>query len=312
MKKLLLSISLILFCCNFSFSDEMKFVILTSNGDVSLIRNLNIFAVKTGEKIYDNDKLKVGKKSYLNLVYKDGKTLEIKTAGTYNITKLITMVNSKKNSSAKKFSNYILAEFAKSVDDLGNMRVTGAVERLIKTSIDYCTPPNTSIMDPVVTLTWYSVPGNSYTLKLTDLSANVLYSTELNDTSMTVNLQQLNLSRDNNYKWFVKDNKREKALIDTCRFYWLSQSKADSIKKSVKKLLTDLDKLDHSIKQTILASFYFGNRLYIDMVQAYERAIELSPDNDTYKSLYLSALNRIGLTRKAASFKSQQKVMSRL
>ena len=241
------------------------------------------------------------------LVYKDGKTLEIKSAGTYNTSKLVTMVNSKKNSSAKKFTNFVLAEFVKSVDDLGNMKVTGAVERLIKASIDYCTPPNTNIADPVITFNWFSVTGNSYTLKLTDISGNVLYSTELNDTSLTLNLQQLNLSRGNSYKWFVKDNKREKALTDTCRFYWLPQTTADSIKKSVKNLLIDFDKLDHSIKQTILASFYSNKKLYVDMLQAYERAIELSPENDTYKKLYLSALNKIGLERMAASFKSNKK-----
>lgn len=296
-----------LLCYNFSFCDELKFIVLTANGTITLTRDSKSLPVKAGEKICDNDKIKVEKKAYLDLVYKDGKTLEIKAAGTYNTAKLITLVNSKKNSSAKKFSNFVLAEFVKSVDDLGNMKVTGAVERIIKASIDYGTPPNTNIIDPVITLKWFAVKGNSYTLKLTDFSGNVLYSNELSDTTITLNLQQLNLSRDNGYKWYVKDNKREKALTDTCRFYWLSQIKADSIKKSADNLLKDFDKLDHSIKQTFLASLYSGNKLYIDMLKAYERAIELSPENDTYKKLYLAALNKTGLKRMAASFQSKQK-----
>jgi hypothetical protein len=303
MKKILLSIAAVLLCYNLLFCQEVKFIALTINGSVTLSRNNNVITLKTGEKIFDKDKVKVGKKSYLNLVYKDGKTLEIKSAGTYTGSKLITMVNSKKNSSAKKFSNFVLAGFVKSVDDLGNMKATGAVERLIKSSIDYCTPPNTNIMEPVITLNWFGVAGNSYTLKLTDLAGNVLYSTELNDTTLTLNLQQLNLSRSNSYKWVVKDNKRPKALTDTCRFYWLSQSSSDSIKISAKKLLADLTKLDHSIKQVLLASFYSGNKLYIDMIQAYERAIELSPENETYKNLYFSSLNKIGLGRLANVYK---------
>ena len=305
MKKLLLPLFIILFCCSFSFCEEIRFIVLTVNGNVSLIRDTNVTVVKAGDKISDNDKLKVGKKSYIDVAYKDGKTLEIKSAGTYNTSRLIAIVNSKKNSSAKKFSRFVLAEFVKLLTYLGNMKVTGAVERLINASIDYCTPPNTNIIDPVITFNWFAVPGNSYTLKLTDISGNVLYLTELNDTSLTIDLQQLNISKDDHYKWFVKDNKREKALTDTCRFYWLSQVKADSIKKSVKNLLVDFDKLDHSIKQTLLASFYSKNKLYVDMLQAYERAIELSPENDTYKKLYQAALKRIGLERMAASFKSQ-------
>jgi len=307
MKKIFFTLVLIIIYYNVSICGEVKFLVLTANGSVTLIRNSNSAAVKSGDKIYDSDKIKVGKKSYLNLVYMDGKTLEIKSAGTYGASKLITMVNSKKNTSAQKFSKFVLAEFVKSVDDLGNMKVTGAVERIVKASIDYCTPVNTNVFEPVVTFSWFSVPGNSYTINLADISGNVIYSKELNDTSVTLDLQQLNLSRSASYKWFVKDNKKEKALTDTCRFYWVASASADSIKISENKLLKDFSKVDHSIRQTILASFYSDNRLYIDMLQAYQRAMELSPENDTIKRLYYLALNKSGLSRMASSFKNQLK-----
>lgn len=305
MKKLFFTLALIVLYYNVSICGDMKFIILTANGSITLTRNSNATVAKVGEKIFDNDKLKVGKKSYLNLAYQDGKTLEIKSAGSYNTSKLITMVNSKKNSSAKKFSSYVLAQFVKSVDDLGDMKVTGSVERAVKPSIDYGTPYNTNILDPVVTLCWYPVSGNSYTVKLTDVSGNVLYSKQLSDTSITLNLQELNLSRDKSYKWSIKNNKKEKAITDTSKFHWLAQGTADSIKKSAGKLLKDIDKLDHSIKQTLLASFYSDNKLYIDMLEAYQRAIVLSPDNKTIKLLYYNALNKTGLTRTASSIKNQ-------
>jgi hypothetical protein len=250
--------------------------------------------------------LKVGKYSYIDLVYKDGKTLEIQSPGTYNTSKLINMAASKKNTSAGKLNNIVLAEFVKSVDELDYIKVGGAKGRRIQASIEYCTPPYTNILDQVITFNWFAVKDNFYTFKLTDLSGNILYTSELSDTSLTLNLQQLDLARDNSYKWFVKDNKAEDALTDTCRFYWLSQSAADSIKKSVEKLLIDFDKLDHSIKQSLLASFYAKNKLYIDMLHAYERAIELSPEIDTYKKLYLEALENLGLERMAEAFRSRQ------
>ncbi|MGA7720381.1 MAG: hypothetical protein WCA84_04315 [Ignavibacteriaceae bacterium] len=306
MKKHLLLLTLMLFCCNLSFSQGIKFIVLTSNGDISLIRNSIITTVKAGVNIIDKDKLKVGKYSYIDLVYKDGRTLEITSAGTYSSSKLITMADKKKNSSSAKFGKFVLAEFVKSINDLNNMKVAGAVERLIKAPIDYCTPPNTNILDPIVTFTWFADKDNSYTFRLTDISGNVLYSSEITDTSITLNLQQLDLSRDNSYKWFVKDNKRENAITDTCRFYWLSQTAADSIKKSVGKLLVDFNEYDHSIKQTLLASFYSRNKLYIDMLQAYERAMVLAPENDIFKKLYLEALNNLGLDRMAEIFRSRQ------
>ena len=96
MKKHLLLLTLMLFCCNLSFSQGIKFIVLTSNGDISLIRNSIITTVKAGVNIIDKDKLKVGKYSYIDLVYKDGRTLEITSAGTYSSSKLITMADKKR------------------------------------------------------------------------------------------------------------------------------------------------------------------------------------------------------------------------
>jgi tetratricopeptide (TPR) repeat protein len=306
MKKLILLISISLFYCNLIFCQGIKFIVLNSTGDISLIRNTIEKTVKVGEIIFDKDKLKVGKYSYANLVYKDGTTLAIRSAGTYNTTKLIKMIASKRNDSARKLNKLVLAEFVKSVDALDNIMVGGSSESIIEASIEYCTPTHTYILDQVITFNWFAVKDNNYTFRLTDFSGNTLYSSELSDTSITLNLQQLNLARDNIYKWYVKDNKSEDALTDTCRFYWLSQPAADSIKKSVERLLADFDKFDHSIKQALLASFYAQNKLYIDMLQAYERAIELSPEIDIYKRLYIEALENLGLERMAEAFRSKQ------
>jgi hypothetical protein len=115
----------------------------------------------------------------------------------------------------------------------------------------------------------------------------------------------LGLVRDNCYKWYVKSSNTEDELPDTCKFYWLSQFAADSIKKSAGNLIVDFDYLDHSLIQTLLASFYSKNKLYIDMLHAYERAIELSPENDIYQKLYLKALENLGLERMAEVFRSR-------
>jgi hypothetical protein len=272
---------------------------------VSIIRNNALTPVKAGERIFNSDKVKVNKKGYLGLVYKDGKTLEVKTAGNYPCSKLVSLVSSKKNSSAKKFTNFVLAEFVKSVDDLSNMKVTGAVERLTPPSIEYGTPENTNILDPLITFTWFSTNNKDYEFRLLNSLDSVIYSTVIPDTSLTLNLTQLNAARDNNYKWFVKVAGKKKAIVDTCRFYYIDQSGAAKIKDSVKILIGQTSNLDHSMRQTILASFYSNNQFYLDMLYAYERAIQLSPDNDIYKKLYVLALDKIGLKRSALAAKAQ-------
>lgn len=305
MKKIYYSFVFASILFNYSFCQDVKFVVLSETGSVSIIRNNALTPVKAGERIFNSDKVKVNKKGYLGLVYKDGKTLEVKTAGNYPCSKLVSLVSSKKNSSAKKFTNFVLAEFVKSVDDLSNMKVTGAVERLTPPSIEYGTPENTNILDPLITFTWFSTNNKDYEFRLLNSLDSVIYSTVIPDTSLTLNLTQLNAARDNNYKWFVKVAGKKKAIVDTCRFYYIDQSGAAKIKDSVKILIGQTSNLDHSMRQTILASFYSNNQFYLDMLYAYERAIQLSPDNDIYKKLYVLALDKIGLKRSALAAKAQ-------
>ncbi len=305
MKRIILFIAVITFACGSSFSQNAKFVVLTVKGSVTLQRNNKASSIKAGEKIYDNDNVKIGKKSYLDLVYKNGKTIEVKSAGLYSTAKLIKIANSSRSTSTKKFADFVLAEFAKSVDDINNMKVTGSVERLIKPAIDYASPYNTDILNQVVTFKWYSISSGSYVFSIANSSGKVVYTQNISDTLINLNLQNIKLAQGNNYKWFVSDAKKPKALIDTCRFFLLSKNNAKSIKDTINILMKSWKNYDQSIKQALLASFYYNHKLYIDMLQAYEKAIELSPDNLTYKKLYVLGLDKVGLKRKAEELNKQ-------
>ena len=299
MKKIITLLAFVIFTFGFAFPQELQFVVLTVKGSVSLYSGAKAIPVRTGEKIFTNNKVKVGKKSYLNLVYMDGKTLEVKSPGTYDTGNLIRQVNSKKNSSTKKFTNFVLAEFVKSVDDLGNMKVTGSVERLIKFPIDYAIPNGTNIFNPAVTFKWFSSAKKSYVFKLADNSGTILYTKELEDTSETINLLQLKLKSGEIYKWFVSEGGKEKSFTDTSSFYLMPKHIVSFIKDSINILNKELRNLDPPTKQILLASFFANNGLYIDMMDAYEKAIKLSPDNVIYKKLYAAALYKAGLKRKA-------------
>ena len=293
------------------FCQQAKFVVLTVKGRVTLERNYRAYPIKAGNKLFENDKVKLNKKCYLDIVYTDGRTIELKTAGTYPVYKLVKMAKESRTSSSKKFANYVLAQFAKSVDDINNMKVTGSVERLVKPAIDYATPPLTDILDPVVTFNWFSIPSKSYVFSIVNSKGDVVDSENISDTLITVNLQKLKLKRDSNYKWLVKDASKTKALNDTCKFFWLSQREAKSIKDTVNILLKLWKNYDQPVKQALLASYYFNHKLYVDMLEANKRAMELSPGDDTYKKLYIMALDKAGLKQMAANLdKKPDKMMN--
>ncbi len=304
MKKLFLLITII-FLYNLSYCQEIKFIALTAKGKITLTRGTKILTVKPGEKIYDNDKIRLNKNTYLDLVYKDGRTLELKKVGTYDYKNLVSILNSNKSSTTKKFTKYVLAQFVQSVDDIGNMKVTGSVERLIKFPIDYCTPSNTDIYEDIATFSWYPTLKKSYIFSIVDNAGKVIFSKQLNDTSISINFKKNKLTRGDNYKWFLTEAGKNKSLTDTSHFYWLPQSKATLIKDSVNILMKDFRNIDNSLKQTLLASFYNNHKLYIDMLAAYEKAIHYSPKDITYKKLYIQALNNVGLKRKAEALFKQ-------
>ncbi len=301
MKKGILIFAVFLLSHNLTFCQDAKFITLTVKGSVVIYRGSKPIPAKVGEKIYDKDRIKVNRKSYLNLVYKDGRTIELKSAGTYETGKLVKQVSAKKKSTTTKFTNFVLSEFAKSIDDLDNMKVTGAVERIVKFPIDYGTPSKINVVDQVLTFCWFPTPVKSYIFKLADKTGKVLYSTQTKDTSLTLNFQKLKLERGNNFKWYVNESGKEKSLTDTCSFYWLSKAEESKIEDSLNILRKNFSSLDQAVKQVLLATFYSNRRLYVDMLQAYTKAMELSPDNSTYKKLYILALDRVGLKRQAVA-----------
>jgi|GEM_PF-648126 len=305
MKKIIFTLLVFIAASSSIFCQGAKFVVLTVKGSVTLERNKKASTIKAGDKIYDNDKVKLGKKTYLDIVYKDGKTLNLTKAGTYTTAKLIDLVKATRTSTTKKFANYVLAEFTKSVDDINNMKVTGSVERIVKPATEYAIPYFTNVLDPLVTFKWFPITSKSYLFSIVNSNGGVVDSENISDTIITVNLQKLKLMRSSNYKWFVKDASRPRSLIDTCKFYWISQKDANSIKDTINILLKDWKDYDQSMKQALLASFYYNHKLYIDMLQAYERAIELTPNNDTYKKLYILALDKVGLKNMAANLNKQ-------
>lgn len=306
MKNIIILLFIFIYAAGSLYSQEAKFVALTVKGTITLERNYKSSSLKAGEKIYDKDKIKIGKKSYLDIAYIDGKTLSLSKTGTYTTYKLIQMVKASKTSSTKKFADYVLAEFTKSVDDINNMKVTGSVERIVKPATEYAIPRFTNILDPIVTFKWFPIMSNSYIFSIISSKGDVIDSENISDTLITVNLQKLKLTRGNNYKWFVKDAKRPTALIDTSKFLWITSRESKSIKDTINILMKTWKNYDQSIKQALLASFYYNHVLYIDMLQAYERAMELSPGNDTYKKLYIMGLDKVGLNNMAANLNKQQ------
>jgi len=88
-----------------------------------------------GKKLMKGDKITIADKGYLGLVFKNGKSIELKKAGTYEVSKLAGEVAKQNASVNAKYTDFLAGEMGKTGnDDMARnrykyMSVTGSVVR---------------------------------------------------------------------------------------------------------------------------------------------------------------------------------------
>lgn len=111
-------------------AQEMK--VLSVRGKVNIIKGK---AVRTGMKLSSNDKINVGDKSSITLLYNKGRSIDINKPGTYSISDVMAQAAKGGSGFSSKFANYVYNELTETSDDPNadthkkNMGTTGSVER---------------------------------------------------------------------------------------------------------------------------------------------------------------------------------------
>lgn len=273
------------------------FKVLASRGNNTLSDGSKVFA---GKKLMPNDVIKLADNSYLGLIHNSGRTLELKTPGTYKVSELSAQVLAKNTSVTKKYSDYVVGELTKS--DNGdihanyqkNMKVTGSVERAVSTaSITACLPKNSSIIENVNTINWYRNPkATSYTVEIQDFFDDVLVSKETTDTVFTFDVNSIKMPKDNILKVKVKANGGLESMEYVLKAFIPSKNPdifAD--KNAISKEFSEESALSYLMK----ASFYAQNNLFLDAKKSFESAIRLEPEVQEYKDAYRNFLAKNNL-----------------
>lgn len=281
-----------------TFAQTEAFKVLASRGKNTLGDGSAIFA---GKKLASTDVIKVADNSYLGLIHSSGRTLELKSAGTYKVSELSTQVLAKNISVTKKYSDYVVGELTKS--DAGdansnyqkNMKVTGSVERAISTaSISVCLPKTSSIIENLNTVNWYKNPkATSYTIEVLNMFDDIILSKETTDTTFTFDLNAIKMPKDNTLMIKVKANgglESSQYVLKT-----MVESKNPDVfadKNALSKEYTEESALSYLMK----ASFYAQNNLFVDAKKSFESAIRLEPEVEEYKLAYKNFLlkNNLG------------------
>lgn len=280
-----------------TYAQTEVFKVLASRGKNTLVDGSSVFA---GKKLLATDVIKISENSYLGLIHNSGRTLELKTPGSYRISDLSSQVLAKSSSVTKKYSDYVVSELTKSdggdihANYQKNMKVTGSVERAISTaSIAVCLPKTSSIIESMNTVVWYKNPkATSYTVEILDFFDDVILSKETTDTTFTFDLNSIKLPKDNTLMVKVKANGGLESTAYVLKN--LVESKNPDIfadRNALNKEYTEETALSYLMK----ASFFAQNNLFVDAKKSFESAVRLEPEVQEYKEAYKNFLAKNNL-----------------
>ncbi len=300
MKKLITKSMLTMAGLAFSFCTMAQtevFKVLASRGKNTLADGSSVFA---GKKLSATDVIKVSDGSYLGLIHNTGKTLEVKEPGTYKVSELSSQAIAKSSSITKKYSAYVIGELTKAESSdihanyQKNMKVTGSVERAVGDLTKMILPKTSNIINTVNVVSWPKTPkATSYTLEVSNMMDDVIFTKETNDTSYSLDLSTIKMPIDQTILLKIKANGLEIApesyLLKT-----LVPSKAPDVfadKDQLSKEFAEESALNYMMK----ASFYAQNNLFLDAKKSFEAAIKLEPTISEYKSAYMNYLAKNSL-----------------
>ncbi|NVO03728.1 MAG: hypothetical protein HXX09_13610 [Bacteroidetes bacterium] len=253
-----------------------------------------------GVKLYKTDKIIVSDASYLGLVAPNGKTIELKTNGTYSVSDLAAKLSVKSSSIAQKYATTLVSDITNtnSYDKKKNMGVTGAVERGVL-EVQPCKlimPQSSKLLDKQISVAWHknTTADGKYVIKLKKMFEDVLLTQETSDTTMTIDLSKLNIEEGAVYALSVSINNTEKSFSNPLILKIPTAKETASFKQELAEISGELTE-NTAVNKLLLASFYENNSFFIDAIKSYQEAIKLQPDIDDYKTNYQKFIDRCNI-----------------
>ena len=269
-------------------AQDYAFKVLVNKGKNELKTGETWQQVKVGSSLQSHDEIRVAENSYIGLVHKTGKPLELKQSGKYKVMDLAAKIGGP--SVLNKYTDFILST---NTGPKTNLTATGPVNRG-DAFIQVHLPKSDVVYGNNVTINWDEEKEKSikpYVVVFKSMFGDELYKVETNDHYVVVNLDDKNFINEDNIIVTVYSKADQSK---TSEDYTLKRlSKAD--KERIRALLDEVPK--DLWEPTALNKFYIGgifeqNGLLIDATAHFLEAARLAPDVTDYKDDYDAFLIR--------------------
>ncbi len=280
------------------FAQDYAFKVLANKGANEVRSGDEWHPIRTGASLKKDDEVKLSPNSYMGLVHATGKPLEIKDPGNYKVSDLETKVKGGGTSVLTKYTDFILSSNSAEAKK-NRLSATGAVDRGENASIQLLLPQNqhSGIYNNVAIISWLGTdaPG-PYIATVRNMFDDELAQIETPETSLQIDLTDSRFSKENALLIEVKSKNDPSQVSKQHLIKKLAPAEQESVKKSLGEIMGEVQD-QTALNKFILAGFYEENNLFIDAISAYEEAIKLAPDVNSYKEAYEDFLLRHGIKK---------------
>lgn len=284
------------------FGQDFAFKVLANKGNNEVKSGDSWEPLKIGEALQPTQELKLVANGYVGLIHSTGKPMELTEAKTYSIADLSKQVSGDGSGSSvvSKYTDFILSSNSAEAKK-NRLSATGAVHRGVEgNAIDVMLPEDNSqqgIYNDKATIQWQSdkVAG-PYVVTMKNMFDDVLSSMETPETSVTIDLNDPKLAKENAILVTVSAKADPNQTSKQYVIKRLTDAERAQVDSSLKELMMEVNQ-STALGDMILAGFYEQHNLLLDAMTSYEDAIKLAPDVTTYQDDYDDFLVRTGLKK---------------
>lgn len=269
------------------------FKVLVSKGKTE-VKSVDTWqTIKVGASLKATDEIKVSENSYLGLIHANGKPLEVRDAGSFKVSELVSRLGAG-SSVMNKYTDFILSS---NQEKKSRLSATGAVHRgLIKDVIIlYLSGTDKAdLYGDKIGLQWEAVdiPG-PYEVIFSNLAEDRLARFETTEKQLSVNVNEGPLKDEAVVMAKVISKAHPGQGSKDYVIRKLSVANKEQYTKAINEFRASLDD-SSALSKYLLAGFFEEKYLLNDALTAYQEAIKLAPDVTLYQEAYNEFLTRLG------------------
>jgi len=288
-----------------TYGQGYSFRVLANKGQnkVKKAGSTETVALKTGATINAGDELIVGNGSYIGLMHKTGKTLEVRESGTIKVSSLESKIAAKDNSMANRYAQFIASKMSGQNNSYAaRMNATGATERAAGgDDISILLPDRVDIISDNAIIEWIGPEGTdentSYIVTVSNIFDDVMYEETVTGNTIAIDFSNEQLQNENNfYLVAVKLESDEEIVSKNVGIKKMSAEENEEVVTNYNSLKSEISE-DSPLNKLIYASFFEENNLLLDAMTKYQEAIEMSPDVEDFQEMYQGFKIKNGLEK---------------